>query len=179
MLGFFSLASTMVLMAITLLIQVQMGWNFACNLSFTQILHRWCSGIMPWPSDRDRSHFHSVWPPARTESLCHIGFLLVCLFVCVFAKCDKIVPNFKVELRWLPLTESTQFSMSAPLGALVLLVASDVTCRRGSVSVEQLEQFRNKVQLRWLPLTESTQIFLCDSVCVSSNRKLKIENRKS
>ena len=45
------------------------------------------------------------------------------------------------------------------------------------------EQLRNnfKVELRWLPLTESTQKFLCDSVCVSSNRKSKIEkkNRKS
>ena len=38
--------------------------------------------------------FHSVRPPARTESLCHIVF-----------------------------------STSAPLGALVLLVASDVPCR--------------------------------------------------
>ena len=47
----------MVLMAIILPIQVQMGSNFACNLSFTQILYRWCLGIKAWPTDRDRSNF--------------------------------------------------------------------------------------------------------------------------
>ena len=38
-----------------------------------------------------------------------------------------------------------KFSTSAPLGALVLLVASDVPCRvsRGSVLPEQLVQLRN------------------------------------
>ena len=66
------------------------------------------------------------------------------------------------------------FSTSAPLGALVLLVASDV-CLWTCLSPLAHEQLRSnfKVQLRWLPLTESTQIFLCDSVCVSSNRKSK------
>ena len=63
------------------------------------------------------------------------------------------------------------FSTSAPLGALVLLVASDsCLCVCLCVCPHLLEQLRSnfKVQLRWLPLTESTQIFFCDSVCVSS-----------
>ena len=69
------------------------------------------------------------------------------------------------------------FSTSMPLGALVLLVASEVCIMYVTLLHEQLRN-NFKVELRWLPLTESTQIFLCDSVCVSSNRKSKIENRK-
>ena len=55
------------------------------------------------------------------------------------------------------------FSTSAPLGALVLLVASDA---RLSVCPLPHEQLRNnfKVELRWLPLTESAQKFLVDNV---------------
>ena len=63
------------------------------------------------------------------------------------------------------------FSTSAPLGALILVVASD-SCLLFSFLYVTLahEQFMSnfKVELRWLPLTESTQIFVCDSVCVSS-----------
>ena len=58
--------------------------------------------------------------------------------------------------------------MSAPLGALVLLVASDVVCMYVCPLAHEQLRSNFKVELRWLLLTESTQIFLCDSVCVSS-----------
>ena len=52
----------------------------------------------------------------------------------------------------------------------------------GKKNKKQSKKYKNrnnfKVELRWLPLTKSTQIFLCDSVCVSSNRKSKIKNQK-
>ena len=66
-------ASTMVLMAITLPIQVQMGGNFACNLSFTQILYRWCLGIKAWPTDRDRSNF---FKKVRAHAHVHMGHMV-------------------------------------------------------------------------------------------------------
>ena len=60
-----------------------------------------------------------------------------------------------------------EFSTSAPLGALVLLVASDV-CDFVSLSPLAHEQLRSnfKVELRWVPLSESAQIFFCGTVCV-------------
>ena len=46
----------------------------------------------------------------------------------------KFPQVFKVEFLWIPTTESAQFSTSAPLGALVLLVASD-SCLLVSLSL--------------------------------------------
>ena len=59
-----------------------------------------------------------------------------------------------------------KFSMSAPLGALILLVVSD-PCMYVLLAHEQLRS-NFKVELWWLPITELTQTFLCDSVFVSS-----------
>ena len=91
----------------------------------------------------------------------------------------NILQVFKVEFLWVLTTELVQIfneraarrsRSTSRFGCGV----SRIACRLNNLN--NLNNF--KVQLRWLPLTESTQIFLCDSVCVSSNRKSKIENRK-
>ena len=96
--------------------------------------------------------------------------------------------NFKVQLRWLPLTESTQICLCDSVCVSSNRKSkienrkkkkSKIENRKKKKIEKNLNNLNNfKVQLRWLLLTESTQIFLCDSVCVSSNRKSKIENRK-
>ena len=107
---------------------------------------------------------------------------------------EQLRNNLKVELRWLLLTELTQIflcdsvSVSSNRKSKIENRKLDKKNRKSKIEnrkkkkkiEKNLNNLNNfKVQLRWLPLTESTQIFLCDSVCVSSNRKSKIENRKS
>ena len=61
---------------------------------------------------------------------------------------EQLRNNFKVELRWLPLTKLTQIFNERALAQLVLLVASDIRmsgCLSVTVSLEQLEQLRSKV----------------------------------
>ena len=67
--------------------------------------------------------------------------------------------------------KTIRFSTSAPLGALVLLVAADVclfiylfVCLSPLAHEQLMSNF--KVQLRWLPLSESTQTFFV-TPCVS------------
>ena len=131
----------MVLMAITLPIQVQMGWNFECNLSFTQILYRWCSYIKAWPTDRDRSNFYSF--QLQHEIIAVVG--LGMNWECIGKELEKGKRWTIKTLGWV-LTRPAQphnymrclFSTSAPLCALVLLVAAYVVCMCVAVVVPLL-----------------------------------------
>ncbi len=48
------------------------------------------------------------------------------------------------------------FSMSVPLGALVLLIALDVYLSRLVTVVHEQLRYNFKVELQWLPITELT-----------------------
>ena len=77
-----------------------------CRLLWSATVHREVVfGIKAWPTDRDRSNFFNERAARRSRSTSRFG----CSFVCLSPLAhEQLRSNFKVQLRWLPLTESTQ-----------------------------------------------------------------------